>query len=121
MTQPDKLSVEVVKESRGELLSEGFAIDSVAIMVHDQLAATMRENEPDTLVGRIATGLILELDGQIKSRVLTEQEWETWARLCAVINWRRVALSTLQDLNANISYAAEQAKPLPNRNKESAE
>ena len=45
MTQPDKLSVEVVKESRGELLSEGFAIDSVAIMVHDQLADTMREKE----------------------------------------------------------------------------
>lgn len=67
-------------------------------------------SEPDTLVGRIATTLITEMDSQMRAIASTEQEWDAWAKFCGRIDWRRVALSSMETLNANIAYAVQESE-----------
>lgn len=46
MSAPDRLTIKVIKESASELIvNEGFAPDSVVVLVHDQLLDNMQKLE----------------------------------------------------------------------------
>jgi hypothetical protein len=73
-------------------------------------------SEPDTLMGRVATALILDIDGQLQNVFANEQEVSAWEKFRSAIDWKRLALSSIEALDASIGYVVDEARQI-NRSK----